>query len=323
MKEYSKLTVCFLFFVLLSCTNNKDVIVRKTFKMGTIFEIQVSGVSKEKANKAINKAISEIERLNTLYSTYSNNNYIWNLNHSDFDTIKVFPETYKLLEYCDTAYKLTDGNFDAAIGNFIELLGFEKDKPNLPTEDAVKNTLQKVGWKYIKLLPENNLYKPKDIKLSFNALLPGYAADLVGSILESYGIKEYLINAGGEIYGIGRDWTVGIQHPRKKNTLMGAIILNGKGISTSGDYERYFKKGKKRYSHMINPLTGYPAQECEAVTIIAGDAVTADYLSTGVFVAGPKKGMEIIEKLPDVEGIIVDTLGIVHESSGFKKYFRR
>ncbi|MFH0735174.1 MAG: FAD:protein FMN transferase [bacterium] len=323
MKKYYNFLILLLFFIVSSCTNKDEVIKRKTFTMGTIMEIQVSGVSKEVADKAITKAISEIEKLNTLYSTYKEDNYIWELNHSDSDTIKVFPETYKFLQYCDTAYKLTDGNFDAAIGNFIELLGFEKDKPDVPSEEAVKNVLKKVGWKHIKLLPDDQLYKPKDIKLSFNAFLPGYAADLAGQILESYGITEYLINAGGEIYGVGKDWMVGIQHPRKKDTLMGSIVINGWGVATSGDYERYFKKNGKRYSHIINPLTGYPVQGCEAVTIIAETAVMADYLSTGVFAAGPEKGMEIIEKLPDVEGIIVDTSGVVRQSLGFKKFFRR
>ncbi len=312
-----------LIFVMLSCTQDDEVFVKKPFLMGTTFEFRVAGVPKEVAEKAINKAISEIEKLNTLYSTFNENNYIWDLNNSEYDTIKVFPETYEFLQYCDTAYKLTDGNFDAGIGNFIELLGFEKGKLGNPSEETIKNTLKKVGWKHIKLLSDNTLYKPKNIKLSFNAFLPGYAADLAGNVLESYGIKEYYVDAGGELFAAGRDWKVEIPNPRKKNKLIGSIILNKHGMATSGDYEKFFKKDKKRNSFVINPITGHIAGGCEAVTIIAGTGVMADYLSTGVYAAGPEKGMEIIEKLPNVEGIIVDTLGIVHESSGLKKFIKK
>ncbi len=132
-----------------------------------------------------------------------------------------------------------------------------------------------------------------------------------------------MINVGGEIFARGENWKIGIQHPRKENELLGAINVDGMGVSTSGDYEQYFKKNGKRYSHLLNPLTGYPADECEAVTIIAKEALLADALSTGVFILGPKRGMELIEKLENVEGIIVDTTGTIHESSGFKKYLVR
>lgn len=321
----TKLNIALLLIIaVLGCSNqNSDIIKRKTFSMGTMMEIQVSGVSEETANKAITEAFREIEKLNSLYSTYKKNNYIWDLNNAVSDTIVVFPQTFEILTLCNTAFKLTNGNFDAGIGNFIEILGFENNKPNLPDKEAIENTLKKVGWKNVVLQEGNILIKPKLVKLSFNALLPGFAADAAGKILENFGISEYLINAGGEVYGAGREWTIGIQHPRKKNELMGTLLVQNMGVATSGDYERYFKKDGKRYSHIIDPLTGYPIDRCEAVTIIAPTAVMADYLSTGVFVAGPEKGMQIIEKLPNVEGVIVDTLGVIHESSGFKKYFRR
>ncbi len=319
-----KINIALLLLVAaIGCNNNSDIIKRETFTMGTMMEIQVSGVSEETANKAITEAFREIEKLNSLYSTYKKNNYIWDLNNAVSDTIVVFPQTFQILELCDTAYKLTDCNFDAGIGNFIEILGFEKEKPNFPDEKAIENALKKVGWKNVVLQAGNILIKPKIVKLSFNALLPGFAADIAGEILEKFGISEYLINAGGEIYGAGREWTIGIQHPRKKNELMGTLLIENLGVATSGDYEKYFKKDNKRFSHIIDPLTGYPIDRCEAVTIIAPTTVMADYLSTGVFVAGPEKGMQIIEKLPNVEGVIVDTLGVIHESSGFKKYFRR
>jgi thiamine biosynthesis lipoprotein len=228
-----------------------------------------------------------------------------------------------MLKKCDELWKLTNGAFDPAIGKIIDLIGFEKGDPRIPQPEKVKEALAKTGWKKIELQEPNFLIKPGGIKLSFNACVPGYAADKVANLLYNFGIKEFLINIGGEIFASGENWTIGIQHPRRQNELIGALNVNKMGISTSGDYEQYFKTGGKRITHIFNPLTGLPANECEAVTIIARDALTADALSTAVFVLGPVEGMKLIEKLPDVEGIIVDTLGVIHQSSNFEKYLSR
>lgn len=321
MKNYIGIVVLLLLFVF-GCSKEEEIFKRKTMSMGTIMEYQVMGVPQDIADKALTEAIREVEKLNQKYSTYKTNNYIYRLNNVKTDTVHIDKETYKLLLICDEAYKVTKGNFDAAIGNLIELIGFEKDNPHIPDSVAVANAVKKTGWKNIKILSDSVLYKPNGIKISFNAMLPGYAADIVKEIFEKYGIKQYLINTGGEIYGSGKKWTVGIQHPRKKNALMGTLEINGKGVATSGDYERFFKANGKQFSHIIDPLTGYPIDRCEAVTIIANNATVADYLSTGVFVAGPEKGLEIIEKIKDVEGVIVDTKGNIIMSSGFKKYLR-
>ncbi len=320
MKKYFLLII--LITVTIGCSSKEDVFKRQTMSMGTIMEYQVAGVSKDVADKALTEAIREVEKLNIKYSTYKIGNYIYRLNNVKTDTVHVDAETMKLIRICDEAFKATNGNFDAAIGNLIDLIGFEKEAPRLPDSVVLANALKKTGWKNIKILSDSVLYKPFGIKISFNAMLPGYAADLVKEIFEKYGIKEYLINTGGEIYGKGREWSVGIQHPRKQNELMGTLLINGQGVATSGDYQRYFRADGKRYSHIIDPLTGYPIDRCEAVTIIAKNATIADYLSTGVFVAGPEKGLEIIEKIKDVEGVIVDRNGNIIMSSGFKKYLR-
>ncbi len=321
MKHYLKILILLAFFIF-GCNKQDDLVKRETVSMGTIMEYQVAGVSKEIANKAITEAIKEVEKLNQKYSTYKTDNYIFRINNINKDTIHVDNETYKLMLICDEAYKATNGNFDAAIGNLIDLIGFEKNNPHIPDSVAIANAVKKTGWKNIKFISDSIIYKPNGIKISFNAMLPGYAADVAKKVFEKYGIKEYLINTGGEIFGAGRNWTVGIQHPRKKDMLLGTLVINGKGVATSGDYERFFKANGKQFSHIIDPLTGYPIDRCEAVTIIANNAAIADYLSTGVFVAGPEKGLEIIEKIKDVEGIIVDTNGKIIMSSGFKKYLR-
>lgn len=307
---------------LISCSSDKTV-KRTALIMGSTVEIQVRGVNSVTANKAIFASFEEVKRLDTLFSTYMTGNPMWMLNHTDADEIIVINEMFEMLKRCDEIWKMTNGAFDPAIGNLIEVIGFEKGSPQLPSKNQIDEALKKNGWKNIQLKEGNIVVKPKSVKISFNAVVPGYAADKVANILSNFGIKEYLINVGGEVFARGDNWKIGIQHPRKQNELLGAIQINGMAVSTSGDYEQFFKKDGKRYSHLINPLTGYPADECEAVTIIAKETSLADALSTGVFIIGPVKGMELIEKLENVEGIIVDTTGTIHESSGFNKFLVR
>ena len=322
MKEFFiHIIILLIVVVFYSCSKESKTIKRSTIAMGTMVEVQVRDVDEETANKAINDAFVEISRLDTLFSTYMTGNEIWRINNATSDSIIVDNEMFDLLKRCDTLWNETNGAFDIAVGNLINIIGFEKGNPQLPSGVKILEALKQVGWKHIKLVEPNILVKPIHIKISFNACVPGYAADRVAEIMTGdYGINNFLVNTGGEIFAKGDNWKIGIQHPRKKNELMGVVKIDGISVVTSGDYEQYFKKNGKRYTHIFNPITGYPANECEAVTIIANNGFTADALSTGVFVMGPQNGMALVEKLKDVEVIIVDTTGTIHKSSGFDKF---
>jgi len=291
--------------------------------MGSTVEIQVRGVNEVLANKAINAGFEEARRIDTLFSTYMIGNPMWKLNNTDADEIIVDKEFFNVLKRCDEFWKETDGAFDVALGNLIELIGFDKNSPDIPPPNKIQEVLQKIGWKHITLKEPNILIKPANIKLNFNACIPGYAADRIANILSNYGIKNYLINVGGEIFARGKDWKIGIQHPRKEFDILATIKVDGKGVSTSGDYEQFFRKGKKTFTHIFNPITGYPANECQSVTVIADDAMTADALSTGIFVLGPRKGIKLAESLKNVEVMIVDSSGTIYQSSNFEKYLSR
>ena len=307
-----------------ACSNkNEQAVKRRSLVMGSTIEVQVRGTDEKSADIAITAAFSEANRIDTLFSTYIKNNEMWRINNSGKEEIEVDPEIFLMLQKCEEIWKLTDGAFDVAVGKLIDLIDFEKDSPGIPPPGEVLKALENTGWKKIKLRKPNVLIKPVNVRISFNSCVPGYAADRCSRVLEQHGIKNYLLNVGGEIFAKGNDWKIGIQHPRKENELMGSISVSGKGAATSGDYQQFFRKNGKRYTHIFNPVTGNPANECEAVTVIAEDAFTADALSTGIFVLGPEKGIELVEKLKDVEAIIVDSTGTVHESSGFKKYLMR
>lgn len=319
----NKFIYILLFIFLVGCSSHQEKIKRTTISMGTTIEIQVIHNDNQAANEAINSAFEEVERINRKYSTYIDNNYLWVINNSGVSELKVDDETFYLLQKCNEFYEATNRGFDAAIGTYIDILGFETDNPDEPAITAIQSALEKVGWKHIELLENNLIRKNKPVKINFGAIAKGYAVDRMAEILRNNGIKKFLINAGGELIGEGNEWTIGIQHPRKKNELLGKVILNNISVATSGDYEQFFEKKNKRFHHIINPKTGLPSLETQAVTIISEKNVDADALATGVFVIGPVEGLIIIESLKNVEGLIVDSSGTIIKSSGFDQYFRR
>ncbi len=171
---------------LLSCSSD-EAVKRTTIIMGSTVEIQVRGVNSVTANRAITASFEEVKRLDTLFSTYMTGNPMWKLNNTEADEIIVDAEMFFMLKKCDELWHLTEGAFDPAIGNLIDVIGFEKGSPQLPTDKQIKDALNLIGWKNVQLKEGNVLVKPKNIKLSFNAIVPGYAADKVANLLSNFG----------------------------------------------------------------------------------------------------------------------------------------
>ena len=143
-------------------------------------------------------------------------------------------------------------------------------------------------------------------------------------VIADSGFGEFAVNAGGDLSVRGRRtddgdlWWVGIQHPRQSDELVAILPIKDLAVATSGDYERYFEIGGKRYCHILDPATGYPVQTTQSATVMAPRTYEADALATGVFVLGPHEGMALIESLPNVEGMIIDAAGGMHVSSGLR-----
>ncbi|MBI4379567.1 MAG: FAD:protein FMN transferase, partial [Nitrospinae bacterium] len=161
-------------------------------------------------------------------------------------------------------------------------------------------------------------------KIDLGGIAAGYAVDKGIEAIKKTGIHNALINAGGDIRTIGESdsgqWKVGVLHPRKEDKLINTLSLKNLSVATSGDYRKYFISQGKRYHHILNPATGLPVEGVQNVTILAPLAIDADAISTAVFVMGKERGMALIEKLKDVEGIIIDSHGVVTYSSGIKNY---
>lgn len=339
MKKVLLLTTHYLLLtVLLGCAQEKTFKKEKKL-MGTTTEITIYG---EKNDPVTDSAFKTMEEIEKVASEYLKDSQLSKINHfAGKKKVKVDARLYEMIEKSVYYSKLSDGAFDITVGPLIDLWRIkekmQKTTPSLPGEKEIKQKLKLVSYREISLnRKERSVYlKKRGMRIGLGAVAKGYAVDKAVEKLKTKNIKRALVRLGGEIRVLGErkkpwyaperciPWRIGIQHPREKDKLLGVIELkDGEAISTSGDYEQYFVKNGVRYHHILNPKTGKPAWECQAVTVVANKGLDADVLSTTVFVLGPDKGMELIEKLPEVEGLIVKNNGEVIFSSGMKARFK-
>ena len=293
---------------------------RTRILMGTVVEIKVRNENEEKSIKAIEEAFKEIKRIDDLFSTYNPDSPISKINNTRDTLITVDPEIYELMVICDSIRQLTAGAFDVSLNNLLTTWGFDGDDPKVPEKVEIKTALIKSGWGNISLMRNNKFNLSSNVGLNFGAITKGYAVERAIKILKRNSITNALVNAGGEIKTIDNDWIIGIQHPRIPNQIIEKIKPNKFSVATSGDYEKYFEIEGKRYHHILNPETGYPADSLISVTILHKDCTMADALATAVFVLGPVKGLNFVEGSPDTEVMMINTEGTVKYSNGFNKF---
>jgi len=286
--------------------------------MDTTVSITIDGSYQD-----IQKAFSAIEKINFLMNDYIPSTEINVLNRKG--TNKLSCDTRQVILKAIYFSKITRGAFDITVGPLVRLwqrMGREK---RLPTSNELNRALSLVGYKNIKISGDTVKLLKKGMMLDLGGIAKGYAVDKAIEVLRERGVKNALVNAGGDMYclgeGPGGKWRIGIQHPRNLRKIVGIISVANRGVATSGDYHRYYVINGKRFGHIINPATGWTVQDTPmSVTIIAPNATTADALATGVFVLGPVKGLELINSLPKVEGVIISKGMKIVTSSGWGKY---
>ncbi len=308
------------FFIARNSSDEIKTIKRTQILLGTVVEIQVRDADDKKAEDAISKAFAEMKRIEDLFTTFDNKSPVSRINNSADTIINVESEIYNLIVLCDSITKLSNGCFDVSLNNIIRIWGFDSDNRQIPEASVIDSALKLSGWKDVKLFGENKIFKQRKVELNFGAIAKGYAVDKAINILRKSGIKQALVNAGGEVSVIGNNWIVGIQHPDEINSIIKRIKLNGYTVATSGDYEQYFEVDGVRYHHILDPETGYPSKGLQSVTIINKSNAFADALATAVFVMGEEKGMKLIESLDDTEVMIIDERGRISYSTGFENY---
>lgn len=317
-----KKTVLLIF--LLSTTILQAQVVRKrTVKlMGSRFDITISAKSAPEAEAYIDTAIIEIERIENVLSEWRAETLVSEINrNAGIKPVKVTPELFGLTERALGFSRLTDGAFDISFASMDKIWKYDGSMTELPSEESVKKSVQKVGYKNIILDKKNStiFLKLPGMKIGFGSIGKGYAADKTKELMVSKGVTAGIINASGDMntWGKqpdGKEWTIGITNPMNQNKVFATFPLSGNAVVTSGDYEKFVMLNGKKYSHIIDPRTGYPARGLSSVTVFASSAELANGLSTSIMVMGKDAGLNLVNQIPGMSCVIVDENGQIFYS---------
>nr|WP_297786190.1 FAD:protein FMN transferase [uncultured Allomuricauda sp.] len=323
----SLVALLFGFFCLLSYGQARQdyVTVKKTLKlMGTRFEITVVAPNEEIGYINIDEAVSEIERIENIISSWNEKSETSRINkNAGISPVKVSRELFNLIERSIKISEITDGAFDITYASMDNIWKFDGTMDKVPSEAEIEKSVSKVGFKKIQLDTENHTVylSEKGMKIGFGAIGKGYAADRAKDLLVSKDVKGGIINASGDLttWGTkvtGEKWLVGIANPLSKDKVFSWLPVVESSVATSGNYEKYITLNGEKYSHIIDPRTGYPTKGINSVSIFAKQAELCDALATAVFTMGRDVGLHMINQIDGVEAVVVDSENKVHKSSG-------
>jgi thiamine biosynthesis lipoprotein len=279
--------------------------------MGTTFTVKIEGPGDHR--RTAESAFEEIRRIDRLLSTYKPESEISEVNRrASSEPVKVGPDFLNVLSASRVYYELSGGAFDPSVKPLMDLWRDSKKEGRLPSEDALRQAAALVDLSKVRVDESAGTvsFIQQGMGLDFGAIAKGYAVDRAIEILKSHGVSRAIVDAGGNFYALGTpenkpQWDAGVRHPLRSEEVIIRFPISDRAVATSGSYERFFEIGGKKYSHIINPRAGRPVEGMLNATIIAEDAMTADGLSTAVFVLGPEEGMRLLERLPNVEGVLI------------------
>ncbi|MEO0046998.1 MAG: hypothetical protein RL705_2189 [Bacteroidota bacterium] len=319
-----------VFFALGFGANAQLIHKRKVSLLGSPFEITVVANDTLQAIQYEDMAIAEVKRIENLISDWIPTTPLSQINqNAGKQPVKVPAELIELIERSTKISKLTDGAFDISYASMDKIWKFDGSMKEMPSPEAIKKSVEKVGYENIVIDKEKQtvFLKLEGMKLGMGGIGQGYIADKIKALLNSKGCASGLVNVSGDISTWGRQpngeqWKVGIKNPMNKNKIFATFPLEDTAVETSGSYEKYVTFNGKRYSHIIDTRTGYPATGLISVSIFAKTTELADALATGVFVMGKDAGMNLVNQLPGIGCIMVDEEGKISASNNIdlKKY---
>ena len=264
----------------------------------------------------MSRAFAEMERLAGVLSEWRDDSEVGKLNLRPEQWVSVGPETFAVIARALEAGKASSGAFDITFQAMSDVWKFgsaAEAEPKVPTAAEIEQRRRLVDYRKVELDPQARAVRiPKGHKLGLGGIAKGYIVDRAADIMKKAGVRAFLVQAGGDLYGAGKKpdgspWVSGVQDPRGPHEQFFATIeLTDHAFSTAGDYARSFVVGRRRYHHIIDPRTGYPAVASRSVTVWADDATTADAIDDAVFILGPERGLKLVEATPGVGVVIVD-----------------
>jgi thiamine biosynthesis lipoprotein len=279
-------------------------------KMGTRVEVQLWHEDSAEAQRLLELAMTEFDRIEALMSTYIAESEMSRVNAAAHEKpVQVSAELFALLQMAIEISELTDGAFDISYDSVGALYDFRAGQK--PSASEIEDRLDKVDYRLIKLDAAGNTvsFAAAGVRINLGGIAKGYAVEKVIAILAQEGVQNALATAGGDtrLLGDRRDkpWIIGIRDPDSHDGVFTRLALDDEAISTSGDYERFFIDDGVRYHHILRPADGKPVDNVRSVSVIGPDATITDALSTSIFVLGPEDGLDLIARMPDYEAVVI------------------
>lgn len=318
-----KLFVVILMLALTSAAYSSEWVVRDAEIMGTTVHTEVWHQDESIAQQVADLVIQTMHEVNQSMSPYIETSELSLVNKNAVsEVLPVTDELYAVIDRALHYSQMTNGAFDVTFAS----VGYLYDYRNAvrPTKSDIQQQLEGVNYKHIVLDANRKTirFKQPQVRIDLGGIAKGYAVDLAISRAQEHGVERIFVSAGGDTRILGdregRPWVIGIRHPLDREKVIAKIPLVNEALSTSGDYERYFDEDGVRYHHIIDPKTGDSARKVHSVTILGPTAMDTDALSTSVFVLGAREGLELLESLEGIEGIIIDNEANLLFSSGLQ-----
>lgn len=295
--------------------------------MGNHFEISIVAEEEKAAMELIDKAVAEIQRIERLLTTFSEDSETNRINHAaGFKPVSVSEETFRLIQRSLRISQITQGAFDISYGSVDKSLwNFDATMTRLPDAATAKKMVRLINYRNI-ILDESDFsvyLREKGMRIGFGGIGKGYAAEMAKRLLIAEGVKSGIVNASGDLttWGLqpnGQPWTIGIVNPNLSGKIFSYMNITDLAVATSGNYEKYVMIDGVKYSHTINPRTGLPVRGIKSVTIISPNAEIADAMATPVTIMGIKAGMDMINQIKNVEAIIIDDFDVMYSSKNLR-----
>jgi thiamine biosynthesis lipoprotein len=309
--------------LLAACEGREPLYQEQGYVFGTLVDVSVYGEPEPQARQAVAAVMHEFQRLHDrLHAWQPGELSELNAAFASGESLAVSAELAAMLKDAAQLSEQSGGLFNPAIGGLIKLWGFHADEFGavLPDEKLIARWVKdKPQMSDIVIEKGHARSRNRAVQLDLGGYAKGYALDRAAELLRKQGIRNALINIGGNVYALGthgdRPWRVGIQHPRKPGALATVALHDGEAIGTSGDYQRYFMVGDLRYCHLIDPRSGYPMQGVQAVTVLTRGAragLLSDVASKPLFISGAGGWREAARQMELPEAMLVDAQGTVH-----------
>ncbi len=292
--------------------------------MGTKIRVEIWHSDADKRQEGIDSVLNEMERVNHLMSPYIEDSQLSKINKVAHEKpVEVDRDLFHVIEKSLEVSRLTDGAFDITYASVGHLFNYRKEIK--PTDAEIEQAKELIDYKNV-VIDKNQFtvsFLKHGVKIDLGGIAKGFAVDQSIQHLQDLGIEHALVSAGGDTRLLGdrrgRAWLVGIRDPANTEEVIAMLPLEDEALSTSGDYERFFIEDGEKYHHIIHPSTGKSVSEVRSVSIIASDATTTDALSTSIFVMGVSKGLELLNRLEGVEGVVVDQNRKLYYSEGLQQ----